>query len=120
MSCDDLASYLNSAECGVPFVAGDYVRLCGLKSPALNQKVGEIVEYIASTCRLGVLAHSDKHPKSIAAQNLTMYELSPDDRCPCCDDVINLLAFPPCLCGIDIDTSFKPSTCTSERVRARS
>ena len=83
---------------GFALRVGDFVRLHGLKTAELINKVGEIKEFVEETGRIGVALHGGSSCKALLPKNLTRYKFSSDDMCPACADPLNLNAFLPCAC----------------------
>ena len=78
-----------------PF-SGGFVRLDGLKTVGLNDKIGTITDCAQPSGRIAVLLHGESQARAFKASNLVEYKFAPTDICETCHEEINLSAFPPC------------------------
>jgi hypothetical protein len=88
-----------SAEAPAQLLVGDKVRLCGLKVSAFNNMIGMITCHSESSGRFGVRLHGEGADKAFLPKNLSFYQFSDTDRCPICNDYVNLNSFPQCSCS---------------------
>lgn len=85
-----------------------YARLTDLKTERLNGLCGELLEHPLSLCdkeRVPFLVSATKERIKVKQCNLKAYKCQEDDLCTACCQVINLSAFPPCMCSTSSEMS---------------